>query len=67
MTADARGWGYLTDAEVQTAINALRLAAEVFRAHAITMRSAGYGRLEEQFEKQAREAFDLAAKLEEEH
>lgn len=54
-----------TERELQTAVNALRVAAERFNDHAKTMRDAFVPHLAQQFERQASESRELAAKLEE--
>lgn len=48
-----------------TAIEALRVAEEVYRKDAATMRVEGQDRIAEQFERQAKDAMLLKAWLEE--
>lgn len=56
----------LTDKQVWTAINALRVAADRYTDDAAAMRAAGgaYTRVAEQFDAQVNEARELADKLE---
>lgn len=54
-----------TEREIHTAIHALRLAAERFNEHAVTMRGAGMANLAEEFERQTVDSRQLADKLEE--
>jgi propanediol dehydratase small subunit len=55
----------MTDDDIQTAVHALRVAAERFQDDALTAREAGHPRLAEQFIRQATDSEGLAEQLEE--